>query len=481
MSRCRAFLLMAVISAVLGFAPSLPAQAPPALGDFAYQSHALRLLLFRMGLKPLASLTALEEESPADCIVLILGEPEGALPPEGLEAFLERGGAVLVASDHQLSRAPASRALREATGVTIDGRTFVHPFRDDDQRYKENEYFPFLQPAEGVTPNLFVGVRSGSSTPQRVATNAPSCLVLRGPLPPGIEPLAYLPGWCALERDNPEEGYKFARDPLPFAVGGERGAGRILVLADHSIFINQLMIPQELGNLAFADNCIKWLRGEKGKLRQKVLFVEDGRARTDLDVPVKYEDLKLPPNAARAIPAAINELLAEMEKRDQLNRGLQAWLGEMGLGGVVLRRWMLVIATFLLLAFLVYYVGVRGRYRQEQGVPLLARAVRRQAPRAPLMDQRRAAVLESGNLYEAARGLAREWLSSLPLPPATVNGSVPPPPDLALRGGWWRRRALCRRFGRLWRLAHAPVPVRVSRRSLRRLMNDMDELQKAMK
>ena len=35
----------------------------------------------------------------------------------------------------------------------------------------------------------------------------------------------------------------------------------MLVLADHSIFINRMILPRDTGNLEFTANCLHWLRG----------------------------------------------------------------------------------------------------------------------------------------------------------------------------------------------------------------------------
>ena len=44
----------------------------------------------------------------------------------------------------------------------------------------------------------------------------------------------------------------------PGLVGGTRG--RILLVADHSIFINMMMLPTDTDNVEFASNCLEYLR-----------------------------------------------------------------------------------------------------------------------------------------------------------------------------------------------------------------------------
>ena len=81
-------------------------------------------------------------------------------------------------------------------------------------------------------------------------------------LPRGIADLAYLPNLSAVEG----RGYAppDASAPL-FAVGGEIGLGKILVLADHSIFINSVMAPMETNNVEFTQILLRWLSETQDK------------------------------------------------------------------------------------------------------------------------------------------------------------------------------------------------------------------------
>jgi hypothetical protein len=288
-------------------------------------------------------------------------------------------------------------------------------------------------------------------------------------LPSGIKPLAWLP-----VGSHPELPIDLGPIHL-FAVGGSLGRGKVLVLADHSIFINQMMLPIDNGNLQFAYNALKWLRGDSEPRRTKVLFVEDGTIHSDLNVPLK-EGQELPPGADRVIVAAIDDALARMEERNAFNNAFNEWLDSHTVGGrsQLLRRFLEVL-TLALLVYAVYRLGVRARYRLDIAVPLLAHEVNRHRPAASLVEQRYRAVQKGGNLYETAHGVARQWLASLPL---TATG--PTVPHLAVQGGWWRRLAVRRRFGRLWRLAHGTSPTRVTPRGLRRLLRELDEMKAAL-
>ncbi len=491
--RCAALALcVSAALAVLALTPPAFAQRFPSV-PFAYRADAFRRILFELDFKPLKTFPELEED-PNDTLLIVLGRTDGLNPhsmPVPLGTFVEKGGAALVATD----RAPAvgvARELLDLAGVKVDGRSFVSA-DEEDALYHDKEFCPILLPATGRTPDLFRGPPRLGLPALRVATNAPSCLEEEGP-GPRLQRLAWLPygsypeGTPRNRRPPPWRGINLEglnrllggeprkKGPL-FAVGGSVGDGRILVLADHSVFINQMMIPTDNGNAEFAWNCLEWLRGEGPRRRSKVLFVEDGVIQTDFKVPLK-EGSDLPPGAARAAVIVIDDTLARLEDRGTLDEALLDRLGASPYEGPnrLLRR-VLEVVTLLLLVYLIYRIGIRGRFRLDGAVPLLAHEVARHTPAAPLLEQRFRSALSAGNLWETAHGLARQWFATLPSAQQTLPlAAGAAPPRVVVRGGWWRRSSLRRRFGRLWRLAHETTPMRVSPRALRRLLRDLDAL-----
>jgi hypothetical protein len=81
--------------------------------------------------------------------------------------------------------------------------------------------------------------------------------------------------------------------------------------------------------------------------------------------------------------------------------------------------------------------------------------------------------VETGNLWEAARALARGRLAAHAAPPGPDGAGKPP---FTARGPWGTRRAAARRVGRLWRLAYGPTPVRVRPSEWRGLLADLDRV-----
>src|SRR5262249_7390882 len=157
-----------------------------------------------------------------------------------------------------LKRRKNRLALSNLAGVGIDGDTFV--LDRLEETYQGKDYCPCLWAHPNAQPNLLARYR--------VATNVPSCLRLTGE---NLPVLVDLPPRCPSELGWGDRGLGLRG--LPFMVGGDVGAGRVLVAADHSIFINEMMLPDEIQNVEFSENCIRYLIGD-GK-RTRVLLVDE--------------------------------------------------------------------------------------------------------------------------------------------------------------------------------------------------------------
>jgi hypothetical protein len=442
-------------------------------------THVFRRILYDHGL---TALNGFDDEmlasAPRRCLLVVLGDLDQLQSvPGGLEGFLLNGGAVLAASDRAIRSETVREQLGRVAGVTISADTLVCPngFVQEEGGlfrsvcYKGLPYCPWLVPARPAGDFLF------QNLPLQVATNVPSMLRLRRRVP-GIRLLATLPNQCKLETRG---GLEDLFGPPPFAVGGDVGEGRLLVLADHSIFINEMMLPTDNSNVEFTYNCVRWLRGEEGR-RTRVLFVEDGRIQTKLDIPMKSARLPME-EALKMIFERRNELLAEgeaglarLEENDFFNRKLLDFLDHLGWPPFRLLRPALLLGTLALLVYGVYRLGIRQRFRHDPSTPLLASAVGRNLPVAPLLEQRTDALLRGGNLWEPAAVLARRWFARL-----GAEGGGDEGPTFEARGGWWQRRRLLGRLRRLWRLAQGRQPERVSAPEMWRLQREMDELRAA--
>jgi hypothetical protein len=454
---------------------------PSRQAPFAYQSHVFRRILFDLKLQPLKDYDELYKHA-ADTILIVLGDTKPLrhlLAVRSLSQFVDRGGAVLIATDRRIDTL-AEADVAEALGMVVSGQSFASV--DGREVYHNAPFCPYLVGDPELVPDLLRGPSLGAGNRLRVATNAPSCLWdVGGGRPQGVHRLAWLPR--SVRAEGPAHlfhgglpGGATGERPL-FAVGREIGDGRILLLADHSIFINQMMLPEDNNNVEFTSNCLAYLRGEGGQRpRGHVLLIEEGVIRTDLEVPLK-ELPDLPPGAERIIVAKAEEVLTKLQEENAFNKGLESLLtGNDPRRTRLVLRVLLATGTLLLFLYLAYRIGVRSRVKLDAHVPLLACAAAKEAPSKALLQQRRTQAITGGNLWETAHGLARQWAQALP-----ISAESAALPRLELRGSWWRCWALRRRFGKVWRLAQSSTSqaVSVSPQGLRQLIADLSFLETA--
>jgi hypothetical protein len=471
----RALLTTALGLTALAAQPA--AHAQDATRAFAEGSHVFRRILFDADCTPLKDFKDVADD-PTHTILIVLGETRClARLPLGVDQFVQRGGALLLASDQQITDVMTAKQVENVSGVALTGQTRRHDPRNVEACYRRLQFCPFVVTDERrllisqVARKLFVDSRGNSL---QVATNVPGALSRPRnlqPLPDGVEALAHLPRGFGFRSAF---AAPWITESTLFAVGGDVQDGRVLVLADHSIFINEMMLPDDNSNVEFTTNCVNWLRGDDRR-RTKALFVEDGRIRDSFDIPLKYETLPLDKAVAAAVGWADQQLVQLNQKLGReggqagTNRFLQQWLADKKVPMDNFGEVLVYAMTVTLLLYGCYRVGVKGRHRIDYSVPLLSRALQKQATAQPLMGQRQEALLQSGNLWETARELARQCFASAVAPSAA-------PPRVVAVGGWWNRRRARARVRRLWRLAHSGRPERVRSRRLKGLLAEIERL-----
>jgi hypothetical protein len=435
-------------------------------------THVFRRILhdhkFEQGLEAIDDVSA----EPGRTLLVVLGDLNVLTKvPGGLEQFLADGGAALLASDRPITDPDARRMLSRVAGVTISGDSII----SSGVNYMSREFCPLLSlPWAGATPNLYDDTAQGERV-KPVATNVPSMLFVTGRVP-GITPLLVLPNDSLL--DAGPRGLFRPLTPL-FAVGGDSGTGRLLVMADHSVFINEMMLPEDTGNVEFAYNCVRYLQDGK---RDRVLFLEDGVVQTRLAIPLKSPRIS-PEELMSILYARRNELLVEAERwlarQEDDNNALEGRLMaaiENRVGWMNVLFGLVVAATLAGLMFVAYRLGVRDRYGPDRSTPLLLSAAGKALPAGPLAEQRVEALLAAGDVREPLRDLARHWLADVAIaPPRSAKDNLPP----VATKGWWAGWRLRGRLGRVWRLAAGAWPGRITPRALAGWQRELDELRSA--
>jgi hypothetical protein len=367
--------------------------------------------------------------------------------PIKVEDFVGRGGALLVATDLRTDPSPGKGL--SAFNVWVDGRKLL-ALRSDC--YKALNDCPFIAFSEAGS-----AVFKAKPEEPGVATNLPSYLHL---LRSRLNVIAQLPPHCRTGTTP------FTR-ALPFAAGGDWGNGRILVLADHSIFINEMLWLSDTQNLDFADACLDWLAQNK---RTEALFYDEGSLQSHFDVPLK--DLPTPPlPPVEEMLKSINHGLVGIEEENRFNDVIANMLDRLSSRRITR---LLVIALTVGLGIAALSQLSLRRYRTEGGRAHREPLAAEPAAATPVLQQRQNAISQNGNYYEPAHALARQFFDQA-LPPGEAGGEDLRP-DLYAGGAWWERWRAGIRWRRLWQLAYDERPQRVSRRRLMALARDIDRL-----
>jgi hypothetical protein len=449
---------------------SAPTQAQNSGTPFG--NHAVRYILEKLDLKPLADTHEIAGTLESDPVaVIVFGQPATLdYLPGGPRSFVEGGGRLLLATDWQ------TRALERGFGIKVNGEQLAID-KSSALAYRQLPQCPIVVPLKGTEPSIFRNLA-------RVATNRPSFLdVIERPRGQemAMKPLAQLQN-CRVESqvDNSQGEPEQRR---LFAAGGAVGKGRILVLADHSVFINDMMLQPDNDNFDFALRVMRWLKepaSPGGPAVRRVLFVDEGAVVTDFKVPLKES-----PGIPLPTADVVNQLLTGIENDDVLNRLV---LKRFSMGQVLSG-----IALGLTAALLVFG-GMRlsrAWHSVDPHAPVAVLGAGSAFAQAGLIDRRHQTMLAEGKLWEAAREVARQNLRALGSPEPKVSQSDEShsepsshrdrPPEVIVGGGSGRRRYLRNLTLRLWTLAYAEKPRRLSRAEFRRIVTEVDELTRAAK
>jgi hypothetical protein len=399
---------------------------------FNLDNHAFRGILFTQGTRPVSAIDELLR-SPDKSILVVFGDTTLLESrPREIRRFLNQGGAVLVATDRP------TRALA-GVGVTVTG-TVVH-----------SAEFPLTHDGSPDRPIVMAGQSKNSpfaNVSGPIVANRPSFLTMARGAPPT---LAWLPPGC-------RSGQTTYVRALPFAAGGMLGQGRLLVLADHSVFVNGLMLAPNTGNFEFAYQTIQWLR-EGG--RDRALYLDEGQIVSDFSVPLQtLPDLPISPVELG------NHLIAAMEDDDLFNRVL---LENVSLDRIK-KGWLLTLTVAL--AALAFYRFLHAGQSTDTRVPLLSTNLASVDGDESHLAARAEDRVASGDYSGVAADLARAALEDVGLRYLEMD------PTLRIFGGRWIKHAWMRSIERLARIARGPRRA-MTRRQFARVAADAKTIRDA--
>ena len=383
---------------------------------------------------------------------------------------VEQGAAVLIATDQSTAHTQLARTFSvQITGDKVDanpedcfqgksgrGKAF-HPYVDPYRAF----------PLEEDSPKRMFHVL-GRVGDEALATNRPSVLRITSDRIK-TEALAGYPNSARTER-----GELTPRVDL-FAAGGFYVRGRYLVLADHSIFLNLMMLAASNdtllnSNLSFTIDCIDWLKGgEQG--RNRCLFVEDGEIKTDFELKfpeTKDSDLEKLLKLLMFLEANGNgnKIVAKAQDADLFN----AFLTNYYPTREIIRTLLIVLVCLSVLFAL--WLTVRNRTTTDPARALVTPELAAMIPKGDVLRQRFDSLHEVENVYEAARQLIRDFLSGMGAEP-DAHGL---PPKLVVEDCYDDEANLRRKIARLWRIAYDTVPIKVAPEEWKAIKEDLQEV-----
>jgi len=424
-----------------------------------------RFALFKQKIEPLSNVNELLG-NPANTIIILMGEESlNWIHFDNIRVAVRQGASLLIASD----RSNPGGTLREAFGVTLTNERVE---ADPDDCYRNEILKPYVQPFRNLADLDQAAPETDKSSPRfpfqslagagenALATNIATVLRISPNNPWKLQPLA---GYPFSARSALRNGRLHPQRDL-FAAGGTMGKGRVMILADHSIFENFMVWREDNANRYFMQDCIDWLQGPEKKT--KCLFVEDGNVRTDfeLKVPEKPMDWwKYLAYGRHVINKAGNQLIEESQEKDIFNR---LFVGKFGQRAIIRFVLIAVSALVLLAGFLML---IRGRVRPDPARTLVTPELAALIPRHGVLKQRFEGQIDSNNVYESARQLVREFMTGMDAEP----GADGRPPQIVIEDGYRNPAALRRRIMRLWTIGFSPTPVKVLPQHWTRLTEDL--------
>lgn len=419
-------------------------------------TQVFRVILHRLGMTSIDSIDDATHD-PSKTLIVMLGRTDTfdhQFRDGGLRRYLRAGGAILVATDRATGDPLQSQLEFQISGFRVE---YLGGNSSMVYRGELRECILVQPPTRPLVQSPDVNLLKGL---KNVATNRPSCF-LRYPMQ-RFDPkrcVAELPAQCKYGLDS---YMNFAETPMMFAFADRLGSGRYCVIADHSIFINSMLLQVDNDNIAFTTNIINWLT-ENGK-RNRVLFVDEGQIRTEFNINLDYLDPPLP--HPDVLAPAIDKLIVGLEHDDFFNR---TFLSLIPLHRI--QRGMLFGLTVLLAAVLLYRITAGKLRREPQAVRLPDQVESLAEPAIP--DSTRPREPSVGEIGSAAQELAYRTFHDL------LGNDLNRPP-VVHAAGVMARRSWNRRVRFLWQIASGHIGRTMSPTNLKSLTRRLEELRRAV-
>jgi hypothetical protein len=384
-------------------------------------TDVLQFLLDRAGIKPIKKAELWSLGRMDDVIVIVLGDPDlitAGRQPHALAANVaSSGGGVLIASDS------STRLVHDLGDIHIPGTVAGGPKTRRESLFLGRDNLPFVVPRRRPlgNPDTYWDLFEGLT---RIATNKPAYIQLN--VGRSVTPLASYSEDCVV---NPTNGrvrnVDAGRDFFAVSVGG---LGPTLILADPSIFLNQMMLATDpagtrTDNLEFAARVVNYLSHEDGRpKRKRCVFFQNGEVVERFDTLRNAMQPPLPlPNLWAMQPKITDladKLVDDVQTKDIPNR----LLGEQestrndrfrGIMVYVLALLTIRAAWYLLRRLWAVKRPADGPPAPPGGLPVTDRG---EKP-VGVFDRRQRELLRRNNLYEPVHAAVREMFLAAGAPP----------------------------------------------------------------
>jgi hypothetical protein len=438
-------------------------------------TEAFRKMMFDLHIEALQKPQDISA-APAKTIIVLFGDDSvrNYLNAE-VEQAVKQGAALVIASDRNSNRTQ----LKTLFGVEITGDMVL--VTNPREAYEGRPYWPFVRPkaaafwpvAQGSPQEFFNKLEPAG---ENALATCNTSVVKRTWLPGGnlqMTPLEGVAGYPP-SAETVRHGKLDSKKEF-FAVGGKWGEGKVLVLGDHSPFYNRLVLAKfadadDNANAKFSSDMLEWLQSGKEE-RNRCLFVADGKINSDFDA-IPDIDPDLPFNEEfNFLAEAMNQNIPYWEKQNTFNDFASQFLGPGGARYVM--RWILLIVTGALLVYCFFRL-IGAVVRADPARTLVTHEVAAMIPRGGVLEQRFDSQHEVNNLYEVARDRIREEFAPINAEPHDQGQ----PPALKIDPSHKDPRQLRKRIMKLWEIAYASHPVKVSRDYWYEVLDQLDSVMK---